>query len=229
MPKKKPVVERLCGLTGLSRAELLPEAELDDDLEDFEDDVRAMESYERRHGQGAVVELIDILKGGGIPAEDAWLFVAKEASGRDGLVQALFAQGLWRNVIPEDSPKWQQWLLPALRSRAKRLVGTAGTPEEREMWMRDLLRGVQTTSLFLACQLLDDNACGIEDMQGRIKETVMWRLARVDENEKPLRSIVGAHELFCDLDPTGRGSGPKPDVTKRSPKTKRPPKKKPQT
>ena len=113
MPKKKDVVQRLCALTGLSRVELFPDAEPDDDLEDFEEQARAIESYERKHGEGAFFELINILKDGGIPVEDAWWFVAKKGVIGDSCRQdALTSDHLIPKFGACSVPRWGGWADP---------------------------------------------------------------------------------------------------------------------
>ena len=148
------------------------------------------------------LELFKLLK-----AKDAKVWASGEADDdRPMLARWLFLTGLWRAVLP-DGNEWDGGS-PA----AERLVAAGGDPRD----LGAVIREAQIDLLFEVCQLLDDSAHGIEDLQAQIPETVQWRLCEVDADEKPTgRVLLDVHASFHKLDPTGRDGEPPPEKPAR--------------
>jgi hypothetical protein len=134
----------------------------------------------------------------------------------------LLLRGLWASVVDEDD-RWQkQWYHESPVAKAiERLIAKGIDPAD----LTDVVRAMQVETLFNVCQLLDNPAHGIEDLQEKITENIEWRVAEYDgENEKVgSRAILDIHESFHSMDPSGREGAPRD----RFPKPKKSAAKKP--
>jgi hypothetical protein len=148
-----------------------------------------------------------------LKAKDAAFLAGKEAEGKPALARHLFLRAAARCVWDEDDTAWPERYDPAhpIAAAVKRALAKGIDPSD----LTDIVRDAQWDVLFNIMCLLEDSAHGIEDFQEAIDENVEWRLAEVDENERPTGRILGGlHADIGAFDPTGRGGEPrrcKPD------------------
>lgn len=141
-------------------------------------------------------------------ADDVHAWAAREED-QPALARWVLLTGLWRCVEAADDGAW----LVARADEDSPVAAAIGRMLERGIDPADLtavVRDMQISALYHACQLLDDGEHGIEDLRDVITEAVEWQLGELDgESGEIGRPIEELHAEFHDFDPTGRGGGPK--------------------
>lgn len=131
----------------------------------------------------------------------------------DGINQLgrfLFLKRAWSLVIDDDAGWIDKEIAESGRNPRAPFAGiglaltrlkAAGVDEKL---LTDTVRGMQASTLFYLCSLLDDSGDFPE-----IPDNVNWRLFQVDEEGNPVSQISAIHESVLEMDPTGREMRPK--------------------
>ncbi len=134
-------------------------------------------------------------------------YAASESRG-PFVARYLLLRGLWACAIDEDD-RWQkQWSQTSpVAAAIGRMLAKGIDPAD----LTDVVRAMQVETLFNVCQLMDNPAHGIEELQEKIPENIEWRIAEYDGEKGVVgkRAILDIHESFYSMDPTGREGSPR--------------------